>query len=129
MAITRSIRKTACTAAFFMAAVVPLCAHAQAATLAFGPAIVLAQNVKPGASNADIFGGNDFTFVIYNKDKDSGWYNLDVEKPTEGHELGYEPIPDAGWCKLDVKEVEVKGESQAKVRLMISVPDKPEYFN
>ena len=115
------------SAAIIMAAAMHF--SAQSATLAFGPAIVLAENIKPGAPESDIFGKGDFTFVIYNHDKESGWYNLGLEKPTDTKELPYPPIPDPSWCRLDVSELEVKGETNAKVHLLIKVPDKPEYYN
>ena len=121
------LSKLTATAITLMA--VAFSSPAQSATLALGPALVLVQNIKPGAAEADIFGQGEFTFVIYNKDKDSGWYNLDIEKPADAKELGFAPIPDASWCKLDIQEVEVKGESNAKIHMTVKVPDKPEYYN
>ena len=107
---------------------------ASAATLAFGPAIVLLENVNPSnKAEQDVFGSSEAVFTIYNKDEGGGWYHLNVVSPPASDkkqwEIGYETLPDASWCRLDKPEVEVQGKSNAKIKLFVKIPDKPEYYN
>ena len=125
--------KTTCNSAWltvlFVAAAMPAMARGG---LAFGPALVLVENIAPAGGETDVFGKGEMTFVIYNRSDQAGWYHLGAVNPggdPRQWEKGYEAIPDASWCRLDIDEVEVAAKTNQKIRLFINVPAKPEYFN
>ena len=97
-----------------------------------GPGIVLAENIRPGAEEADLTKAMGDPFTVYNGTDEEHIFRVWVAKPTTAiseWEHGYDEIPDAAWCRLDQKEIKIARKSDAKVNLFIKVPDKPEYYN
>jgi len=95
-----------------------------------GPGMVLVENVRPG-SETDV-GASGFSFEVENNTDQKHTFAITTRtaKSSIGSwEKGYESIPDASWLRLDKNELELDAKTKGNVKLFITIPDKPEYYN
>jgi len=116
-----------------LVAAATVCGGAEGTGTGFGlgPGLVLAENIKPG-EEVDLSKAMGAPFVVYNGTDAEHEFHAFVAKPSTAisdWEYGYDEIPDASWCHLDQKDFKIDKKSDAKVKLFIKVPDKPENYN
>lgn len=109
-----------------------MCPGVEDSGFGIGPGMMLVENLQPGAQEVDVFGKTDMGFTVHNGTNKPQVFAVASIKPRSAiskWEMGYEEIPDAAWCRMEKNEVELPAHTDGKVRMFVTVPDKPEYYN
>jgi hypothetical protein len=96
--------------------------------MALSPGLALVQHVPLGKEIP-----LSINCTVINKTDEDRSFTLELNRPGgvwgKDWEAGYEAWPDLNWCRLEKSAIEVKAQSEQKVEIFVTIPDKPEYYN
>lgn len=99
--------------------------------IGIGPALVLVDDVRPGAV-IDL-GAKGLRYLVQNQGAVEQRFTLEVATPQayslKAFEAGYEPLPDASWLTLEHTALTAPPRGSADSGLTLRIPDAPEQWN
>ncbi|MBN2483054.1 MAG: hypothetical protein JXD21_02470 [Candidatus Omnitrophica bacterium] len=106
-------------------------AHTAGVGLSVMPGEMVVQNIVPGEP-FDLGEKADIGLIVRNQSDKTRSYKIAVTQPSQlrlKNVKGYSVLPDPSWLQLEKDTIEVGPFSQGTVKMVIHVPDDPQYFN